>query len=218
MNNRLISWGLAFSAGLNLVLIVMIAQHLWQGSWATQQTQAAARSPLTHTLMFDEKRLGLTAQQREQFQEIRNRWLGEERQAKADGVQRIKKISELLVRDDSTSITLAPIFAQIRSHSDDFFVRLTTLLEDYREVLNPQQRALFNKMLQERFDVLQSITQKKNSEYEQQVRATMTRDKRNAKKTANPKNNPKTKGVKKARPTATPQPGGGDQINLIPTP
>lgn len=180
MNNRFVVWGLAFSFGLNMVLVGMVASHLMQGSWTPPPKSAAAapRSPATHVLQFNENRLKLTALQREQFRIIREGYFNEEKQAKAQGVERIAKLSACLVRNETTTASLRPIFRDIRDHSDDFFRRLTRALQAYRAVLTPDQRVVFNQMLQERFAALQRFSRQRSFEYEQFITETIQRDRK----------------------------------------
>lgn len=183
MNGRLITWCLAFSLGLNIVLVGMVLTHLAQGSWPTQPAAATpAASPATHVLQFDEKRLKLSPEQREQFREIRDRWLNNEKKAKSAGVERIAKISEMLVRDNATTRTLQPVFREIREHSDDFFMRLTGALQEYRVTLTPEQRVTFNLMLQERFDSLKRFTRQQSFQFEQRIMQAKQRERKNEKK------------------------------------
>lgn len=180
MNNRFVVWGLAFSMGLNMVIIGMVISHLAQGSWTPPPSGTAVqpRSPATHVLQFNENRLMLSPVQRDQFRAIRERYFNEEKEAKATGVERIAKLSTALVRNDMTTATLRPIFREIRDHSDDFFRRLTQALQAYRSVLTPDQRIIFNQMLKERFAALQRFSRQRTSEYEQFITETIQRDRK----------------------------------------
>lgn len=206
---RMIIWALAFSLGLNIVLVGMVVSHLSQGAWTGPQAVAAPRfsSPATHVLQFDEKRLKLTPEQRERFREIRDAWLESEKKAKETGVQRISRLSTLLVRDNATTQTLQPVFKDLRDHSDDFFVRLSQSIQAYRAALNPEQQVVFNQMLQERFNALQRFTRQRSSEFEQRILQAKARERKNENK-----KNEKQKGKKgknaKAETAARKQDGG----------
>lgn len=199
MTNRLVIWALAFSLGLNIVLVGMVVSHMTKGPWTGQQAVAAPRlsSPATHVLQFDEKRLKLTPEQRDRFREIRDEWLESEKKAKETGVQRISRLSTLLVRDNATTQTLQPVFRDLRDHSDDFFVRLSQSIQAYRAELDPGQRVVFNQMLQERFNALQRFTRQRSSEFEQRIWQAKQRERKNE----NPKKNANQKGKKAARKT-----------------
>lgn len=179
MNNRFVVWGLAFSVGLNLVLITMVSYHLSQGLWPAPPARVAARSPMTHTLTFretDMTQLNLTPPQRRQFRRINQQWFIAEQKDKTQGEERIALMSTLLMQDDLSTTTLKPVYTEIRRHSDDFFVRLTSLIQDYRAVLTPRQRLLFNTMLQGRFEVLRQYARSKNLEYEKLITETIRRE------------------------------------------
>lgn len=204
MNNRFVVWALAFSLGLNMVLVGMVTSHLMQGSWTPPAKSAAAapRSPATHVLQFNENRLKLTTLQREQFRIIREGYFNEEKQAKAQGVDRIAKLSACLVRNETTTASLRPIFRDIRDHSDDFFRRLSRTLQAYRATLTPEQRVVFNQMLQERFAALQRFSRQRTFEYEQFITETIQRDRKldpNFNK-KNPKKNAVKKGGENKKP------------------
>jgi hypothetical protein len=182
MSTRYLIWGLAFSVGLNLVMLGTVGYHLIEGVWTPARASMAPSSPITHALQFDEKRLKLTPEQHESFQEIRERWTKGEQKAKREGEQRIKRLSALLVRDDMTTETLQPIFQEFSRHSDNFFVRLSGALQEYRAQLKPEQRAIFNTMLRERFDMLQRFVNRKNFEYEQRMTTMMMQQRKKGNK------------------------------------
>ena len=212
MNSRAIAWGLAFSAGLNLVLITMAATLFAQGSWQAPRARAEARTPMTDPMNFreaDETRLKLTPAQRQQFRLIREKWFLDEQQAKGAGEARIARIGATLARDDGTTASLKPMFDEIREHSDDYFQRLTHVLQDYRAELTPRQRVIFNRMLRERFDALKQYTRQKNLEYKDRIAAMIQRERRKDQKQAGIlEKKAAAKGAKKAVPIPTPTPGG----------
>ena len=168
MNPKLLIWILAFSLGLNMVLVGGAVFHFSRlpPPEPPEKHHDAGSPPFTRILRFDEQRLTLTPSQRQKILAVRERWEQAEWRARGEAMQRMIRLGDLLVRDDLTTASLAPLFDDVRLHSSDFFSRLAQALREYRAVLDAKQNIIFTQLLQERINKLHTAVQGNLGKYQ----------------------------------------------------
>ena len=167
MNSPKWIWLLAFSLGLNAVLIAAMALR------KTHRDEAYQIEPLPvkreHLLVFDEGRLNLSPEQRDLFAEIRRRWDEEEWNRRVVSIECMLQLAQRMARDDLSTETLKPHLIEIRDCSDAFYQRLVQALRRHRGVLDENQNELFTEVLAERYLKLKEVLEERKQAYQNRL-------------------------------------------------
>ncbi len=175
--HRWIIWLLAFSLGLNVVLMVSGSGRL-RGSLAAAEPETATapasmddkpaaerdrdrdRDRDRELFDLDDAELGLSAEQKKKILEIRRRMDVEDYQLRLDAAERMESLSRILAREDVTSGTLEPHLAAMSDRSESYMRRLARAIREQRTVLTPEQNEVLTRRLKKRFEEMEAWSER----------------------------------------------------------
>jgi hypothetical protein len=157
MNRRGWIWLLAFSLGLNAVLV-----GGWLAARAWDETDRGGKHRHGEDWMeVDMDRLTLTGDQRRQWTQIERRHALEEFRQHEKAAQRFDRLGALLLSDDLSTPTLQATLREMSGGMEGFILRRVGELRSKREILTPRQLEMLRGILQERIEQMRQDMRQK---------------------------------------------------------
>lgn len=150
----LMVWVLAFSLGLNVMLVTMgVMNH---NKADAQQTSQTAATQWTYTILFplDDPELKLTPEQTQKLRELRTRLDRDELQLNVQTADRVARWYQYLLTGNLTQEEIAPYIAESQQGSHDLMMRLVNSMNYHRAVLTPEQNRILTERLRTKFKEL----------------------------------------------------------------
>ncbi len=155
------AWLLAFSLGLNAVLIGMALRPAPVEATAQPRHEGGPRGGDFNWLDPEDPELALNADQKQRLEEIRRRMEGEDLLLRKQTVERMESLGRVLVSDQLDSREIEPLLLEMSSGSENFMLRVVRSLREQRAVLDAEQNRLMTKRLAERFEQMVHSSQRR---------------------------------------------------------
>lgn len=148
MKRNVLKWILAFSIGLNLILVGALVGW-FKPSPSPRKHQREERM---HWLQFDEEMLGLTEKQSRAMAELRDQWDREEWENIIRELEAKIKFGDALVEQQSTNYEqYEPQFFQLMDVRLTYYGEIIEIVDAHLDLLDESQREVFWEQLRQKY-------------------------------------------------------------------